>query len=132
MSNLNKLKGLRKELNRLDGIFNELSIKDEKVLDLIIQQINLVEGELELLMKKAKIDEKLNGSGEEDNEYKGKSNRIKSKGKKEDITKSIFETDYEPETIVEKIIREHDEEKKMSANGKKRSMPIFINGEIIE
>jgi hypothetical protein len=140
MTNLEKLDVLKKELSRLDGIFNELSIKDEKVLDLIIQQINLVEGELELLMQKAKIDEKLNDNSEEDVEEVGKLkgiydsllNRIKSREKKEDVAKSIFETEYEPDTIVDKIIKEREKEKKEEKNGKVRSMPIFVNGEIIE
>ncbi len=137
MTNLEKLEGLKNELNRLDSIFNNLSVKDEKVLDSIIEQIRLVEEEMNLLMKKSKVEERLNRSEAEEVENVGKLrefynsllNRIKVRKNKNDITKSIFETEYEPETVVEKIHKEHEEEKKIS---KVRSNPIFINGEIIE
>jgi hypothetical protein len=140
MSNLEKLEGLKKELNRLNGIFNELNIKDEKVMDSIIEQMNLVEEEVNLLMKKAKVEEKLGRVDDEIEEdigllkgfYEELLNRIKSRQDKNDVTKSIFEDDGSDD-IVEQIIREHEAEKKQDTKQKKdRIAPIFVNGEIIE
>jgi hypothetical protein len=121
MTNLEKMMELRGELQRLDGIFGELSPKNEKMTDLIIEQMGLVEEEMELLMKKAKTEEKI---GKHDSEiakedegidklksiYDGLITRMKNRKSKKE-TKSIFEEEYEEDnTIVAEIYNRRQKE----------------------
>jgi hypothetical protein len=121
MTNLEKMQELRGELKRLDGIFGELSPKNEKMTDLIIEQMGLVEEEMELLMKKAKTEEKI---GKHDSEikkedegmnklksiYDGLITRMKNRKSKE-VTKSIFEEECEEDdTIVAEMYNKRQKE----------------------